>query len=76
MRYVQLVLCCLLLLFLPGCWDYTKINERAQILGIGVDPSGSSTNRLRYTFQVPNLEQGSQSKEGQATGGGGGWRWQ
>lgn len=50
---------CLAILFLPGCWDYQRINDRAEIIGIGVDPAKHSTSQLSYTFQVPLFGQSS-----------------
>lgn len=51
-----LVFTSLCLLFLSGCGDYRKINDRAQVIGIGVDPIENDPAHLRYTFQIPNLE--------------------
>ena len=51
------------LFFLPGCWDYQKINDRAPVIGIGVDPVRDDTRRMSYTFQIPIFEESS-------TGGG------
>ncbi|WP_367306171.1 Ger(x)C family spore germination protein [Alicyclobacillus acidocaldarius] len=45
------------LLFLAsGCGDYQKINDRSQIIGIGVDPVPDKPDMLAFTLQVPNLE--------------------
>ncbi|WP_206916245.1 Ger(x)C family spore germination protein [Alicyclobacillus suci] len=68
MKYLRVVVLCLLLLCLPGCWDYRRINDRAQVLGIGVDPVYGNSKVLSYTFQVPNLEEGG----GNVSPGGGG----
>ena len=50
-------------LFLPGCYDYEKINDRAQIMGIGVDPVQGTSDLLSYTFQVPELGLGGGSAD-------------
>jgi len=52
-RSLQLLLLSSCLLFLPGCWDYQKINDRAQIIGIGVDPVPDNPKLMQYTIQVP-----------------------
>ncbi|MFD1673706.1 Ger(x)C family spore germination C-terminal domain-containing protein [Alicyclobacillus fodiniaquatilis] len=49
--------------FLPGCFDYEKINDRAQIIGIGVDPVQGNPDLLSYTFQVPELGLGGGSSD-------------
>ncbi|MFX4301136.1 Ger(x)C family spore germination protein [Alicyclobacillus tolerans] len=40
-------------LFLPGCWDYHRINDRAQVIGIAVDAVPKQPQLIQYTFQVP-----------------------
>ncbi|WP_258110423.1 Ger(x)C family spore germination C-terminal domain-containing protein [Alicyclobacillus sp. SP_1] len=69
LRCLQLVGCTLLVLTLPGCWDYEKINERAQVIGIAVDPAAGSADRFRYTFQIPKFGSGDTSEPSQAGSG-------
>ncbi|WAH36491.1 Ger(x)C family spore germination protein [Alicyclobacillus dauci] len=57
---------CLLLLFLPGCWDYEKINDRAQVIGMGVDPVEQKPGYLSYTFQIPVFDVGQSKGDGQS----------
>ncbi|MCL6487867.1 MAG: spore gernimation protein GerC [Alicyclobacillus mali] len=58
------------LLFLAGgCGDYQKINDRSQIIGIGVDPVPDKPDMLAFTLQVPNLEIATQQSPGLGTGG-------
>ncbi|WP_206830873.1 Ger(x)C family spore germination protein [Alicyclobacillus fructus] len=58
------------LLFLAtGCGDYQKINDRSQIIGIGVDPVPDKPDMLASTLQVPNLEIATQQSPGLGTGG-------
>jgi spore germination protein KC len=45
---------------LTGCWDYQKINDRAQIIGIAIDPVENQPRQLSITLQVPVFD----SKEG------------
>ncbi|WP_067622415.1 Ger(x)C family spore germination protein [Alicyclobacillus acidiphilus] len=61
--YPWLAITALLLLFLPGCGDYRKLNDRAQVVGIGIDPVEGQQDELRFTFQIPNLEATSPSSE-------------
>lgn len=51
---------------LPGCWDYEKINDRAQVLGIGVDPAADAPGQLVYTIQIPKFGAGPSSQGGQS----------
>ncbi|EJY57078.1 germination protein, Ger(x)C family [Alicyclobacillus hesperidum URH17-3-68] len=46
----------LVLFGVTGCGDYQKINERSQIIGIGVDPVPGRDDMLAFTLQIPNLE--------------------
>ncbi|RIV28170.1 Ger(x)C family spore germination protein [Alicyclobacillaceae bacterium I2511] len=62
MNVLKLMMACLLLLFLPGCWDYHKINERAPIVGLGIDPVEGNSSLVHYTFQIPDIT--SEQKEG------------
>uniref|UniRef100_UPI004037B1FF Ger(x)C family spore germination protein n=1 Tax=Alicyclobacillus tolerans TaxID=90970 RepID=UPI004037B1FF len=58
------------MLFLPGCWDYQKINDRSQIIAVGVEPTSDNQKMLTYTLQVPVFQQPGQG--GTAPGSGGG----
>jgi spore germination protein KC len=64
-RFTRFGLLCASAFLLAGCWDYQKINERAQVIGIGVDPLGKDSRLLSFTFQVPILAASG------PTGGGG-----
>ncbi|TDY47986.1 Ger(x)C family germination protein [Alicyclobacillus sacchari] len=46
----------LVLLCVTGCGDYQKINERSQIIGVGVDAVPGRNDVLAFTLQIPNLE--------------------
>lgn len=50
---IQILLGCLLLTVLAGCWDYRRIDQTAMVMGIGIDPNG----KLGYTvtFQIPSM---------------------
>lgn len=54
--------------FLPGCWDYQRINYRDQILGIGVDTAAENSSELEYTFQIPTFESAGGQGGGTLTG--------
>lgn len=57
-RTSKLLVCCVLVLFLPGCWDYESINTRASIVGVAIDPAPNDPNQIALTVQYPNLNQG------------------
>lgn len=57
----KLLGCVALVLTLPGCWDYERINYRDQILGIGIEPSNEHPKMLHFTFQVPLFAGGNSS---------------
>lgn len=61
---------CLSSLGVTGCWDYQKINDRAQIIGIAIDPIEEQSKLLTFTFQIPVFDTGG--SKGQAGGGAGG----
>ncbi|MCL6593618.1 MAG: hypothetical protein K6T31_06545, partial [Alicyclobacillus sp.] len=61
-----LLLSSILLLTLPGCWDYQRINYRESIIGIGLDPVPNQPNQLRFIFQSPVFANSGQ--QGQGTG--------
>jgi spore germination protein KC len=54
-----------LLLTVPGCWDYQRINYRDQIIGIGVDPLPNNPNQMLFTFQIPTFGSTSSNQSGQ-----------
>ncbi|SIS66309.1 Ger(x)C family spore germination protein [Alicyclobacillus vulcanalis] len=58
-----------LLLFAGGCGDYQKINDRSQIIGIGVDPVPDKPDMLAFTLQVPDLEATTSQSPSLGTGG-------
>lgn len=63
------------LLFLPGCWDYQKINNKAMVYGISVDPIQDHPELLSFTFQIPLLgSEGTSADDTSSVGtdGGGG----
>lgn len=50
---IQVLLGCIILPVLAGCWDYRRIDQTAMVMGIGIDPKG----KLGYevTFQIPSM---------------------
>ncbi len=54
-----------LLLILTGCWDQTKIDERAYVIAIGLD-KGEKENEIKITYLITNPELSKQ--EGSASG--------
>lgn len=56
---------CVLLLSLPGCWDYQRINYRDQVIGIGVDPIPGNQKEMLFTFQVPLFGKSGTNQSGQ-----------
>lgn len=56
-KWLSVGLVTLSILFLPGCWDYQKINNKALVYGIGIDPVKGQPEKLSYTFQIPLLGQ-------------------
>lgn len=48
----------LIILCLSGCWDIIPIEDRAQVLVIGVDyaPASDNENRVRLSAQVPTIK--------------------
>jgi spore germination protein KC len=38
---------------LTGCWDYQRIDKRAMVLGVGIDPQGKE--QLQVTVQIPSM---------------------
>ncbi|RTQ94464.1 Ger(x)C family spore germination protein [Lysinibacillus telephonicus] len=44
-----------LLLILSGCWDQTKIDERAYVIAIGLD-KGDNENQIKITYLITNPE--------------------
>lgn len=44
-----------LLLILSGCWDQTKVDERAYVIAIGLD-KGDNENQLKITYLITNPE--------------------
>ncbi|MCL6637378.1 MAG: hypothetical protein K6T26_05470 [Alicyclobacillus sp.] len=63
-RLARWVLACGLLITLPGCWDYQRINYRESIIGIGLDPAPDQPNQLRFTFQSPVFANAGQQGQG------------
>lgn len=64
-----LVVC--LSLCLSGCWDYQRIDTRARVIGIGIDPGARAAPfaTIRVTFQVPVLgASGSAGSVGPSSG--------
>jgi spore germination protein KC len=51
------------LLFLVGCWDLKEIDQRAYVLGIGLDKS-ETEGFLKVTYLISNPEAGSTQQGG------------
>lgn len=66
-----MLFCCACLAFLPGCWDYIRINDRAFVIGISVDPDPDHPGQMRFSFQVPQFAraQPSPDQSGEQAGG-------
>jgi spore germination protein KC len=47
------------LFLLGGCWDKSEVEEKAYVIGLGLDKDGQ-TDALKITFLVANAEVGSQ----------------
>ncbi|WDL96059.1 Ger(x)C family spore germination protein [Alicyclobacillus sp. ALC3] len=61
------------LMFIPGCWDYQKINDRAPVIGIGVDPVPNQPKMMSYTFQIQVFDKSTSegnSDQGEGSSGG------
>lgn len=54
-----------MVLFLSGCWDKKELEERAYVIGLGMDKN-KLTNKLDITFLIANAEVGSQQGGGGA----------
>lgn len=60
-NYKRIVIVPLLTIFLAGCWDYTDVNRRSDILSTGVDIVDGN---IEYTSEVAKLiSQGGKSEE-------------
>ncbi|WP_083652494.1 Ger(x)C family spore germination protein [Bacillus sp. MRMR6] len=53
----------IVLLLLSGCWDKKELEERAYVIGLGLDKNADS-NHLTITFLIANPEVGSQQGGG------------
>ncbi|PTX59343.1 spore germination protein KC [Melghirimyces profundicolus] len=64
----------LLSVFLPlcllttGCWDYRELDNRAVVMGMGIDKA--EDGRYRISFQIANPNRVAQQAGGQSGGGG------
>ncbi|MFD1673394.1 Ger(x)C family spore germination protein [Alicyclobacillus fodiniaquatilis] len=63
MRILNIILCLFLCLPLTGCWDYERINDRAQVTGIAVDPVPGNSHQVIFTLHVPIFVQSSDSSD-------------
>ncbi|WP_169793980.1 Ger(x)C family spore germination protein [Alicyclobacillus acidiphilus] len=70
MRFRRIVLCLLLCLPLSGCWDYHRVNDRAQVTGIAVDPDPDNSHHVIFTLHVPIFSQSSNSSGSNMSGSG------
>ncbi|MDI9259302.1 Ger(x)C family spore germination protein [Alicyclobacillus sendaiensis] len=68
-RWLVAAQAAMLLVLASGCGDYQKINDRSQIIGIGVDPVPGKPDLLAFTLQVPDLELATQQSSSLGTGG-------
>ncbi|WP_245629712.1 Ger(x)C family spore germination protein [Alicyclobacillus sendaiensis] len=68
-RWLVAAQAAMLLVLASGCGDYQKINDRSQIIGIGVDPVPGKPDLLAFTLQVPDLELATQQSSSLGTSG-------
>jgi spore germination protein KC len=59
----KLVLTFLTILMLTGCWDKEEIDQRAYVLGIGLD-QGDNEGEFQLTYLISNPEVGSTQQGG------------
>lgn len=57
-----IVLSCLLLFFLSGCWDSKEIDRRAYVIALGIDNAEKESNRIQITMVVANPAYGPQNQ--------------
>lgn len=63
MKIWKVALCLLLCLPLSGCWDYQRVNDRAQVTGIAVDPDPDNPHHVLFTLHVPVFSEGAESTD-------------
>lgn len=60
-RIARLLLCCLLLLMLTGCWDYRGLDDINIVSGIAVDRI-EETGELELTMELVNISSSEDSR--------------
>lgn len=64
-RLPGILMLCVAMLFLPGCWDKVELEDMSYVVAIGIDKG--KNNLLNVTLQVENPQVGS-SEKAQAQG--------
>jgi len=54
-KTIALLLLCLSLFYMGGCWDWRIIDQQAIIFGIGIDPVEMDEDMFRFTFVNPTF---------------------
>ncbi|KIY23917.1 Ger(x)C family spore germination protein [Mesobacillus subterraneus] len=62
-RWLKIILLCLLTMGLAGCWDKQELNEKAFVIGIGLDKD-EEEGKVKVTYLITNPEAGAQQAGG------------
>ncbi|MCA1029777.1 Ger(x)C family spore germination protein [Bacillus timonensis] len=54
----KLLFICIIAFFLTGCWDKTEVEEKAYVIGLGLDKA-EEENKMEITFLIANPEVGT-----------------
>lgn len=60
---VEISLLIVLVLTLTGCWDQKELDQKAYVIGIGLDPH-EAEGKVKVTYLIANPEVGSQQSAG------------
>lgn len=63
-RKCMIILPCICLLLLSGCWDSKDIDRRAYVVALGIDNAETESNRIQITMVVANPAYGPQNQQG------------
>jgi len=60
---VKLLIICVLVTSLAGCWDQKELDQKAYVIGIGLDKA-EQEGKVKVTYLIANPEVGSQQSGG------------
>lgn len=73
-RAAKILLVCVNLILLSGCWDRTEVNDLALIVGLGIDQKKDGKIMITVELIAPKAAGGGQMLGGGGGDGGGGGR--